>query len=146
MFFVFRDSYVIYIWVMNILCTFHKFMYVYVTYSYMGMLLYDIQNIRLFWGRVASLCWGYTQCIQSLNDIVLSIVVGSRLAFSNWTFLLFFKNSQLILRNKWIFCAVLKIPSQSIYNLSPKISPLSTLTLRKTWNRRLGTIYSLWTE
>ena len=26
-FFVFRDSYVIYIWVMNILCTFHIFMY-----------------------------------------------------------------------------------------------------------------------
>ena len=30
-FFVFRDSYVIYIWVMNILCTFHIFMYEYVT-------------------------------------------------------------------------------------------------------------------
>ena len=30
-FFVFRDSYVIYIWVMNILCTFHVFMYGYVT-------------------------------------------------------------------------------------------------------------------
>ena len=30
-FFVFRDSYVIYIWVMNILCTFHIFMYGYVT-------------------------------------------------------------------------------------------------------------------
>ena len=28
---VFRDSYVIYIWVMNILCTFHIFMYDYVT-------------------------------------------------------------------------------------------------------------------
>ena len=28
---VFRDSYVIYIWVMNILCTFHIFMYGYVT-------------------------------------------------------------------------------------------------------------------
>ena len=33
-FFVFRDSYVIYIWVMNILCTFHIFMYGYVTYTY----------------------------------------------------------------------------------------------------------------
>ena len=31
MFFVFRDSYVIYMWVMNILCTFHIFMYGYVT-------------------------------------------------------------------------------------------------------------------
>ena len=31
MFFVFRDSYVIYIWVMNILCLFHIFMYGYVT-------------------------------------------------------------------------------------------------------------------
>ena len=29
--FVFRDSYVIYIWVMNILCKFHIFMYGYVT-------------------------------------------------------------------------------------------------------------------
>ena len=31
-FFVFLDSYVIYIWVMNILCSFHIFMYGYVTY------------------------------------------------------------------------------------------------------------------
>ena len=30
-FFVFRDSYVFYIWVMNILCLFHVFMYGYVT-------------------------------------------------------------------------------------------------------------------
>ena len=34
MFFVFRDSYVIYIWVMNILCTFHIFMYGYITPRY----------------------------------------------------------------------------------------------------------------
>ena len=32
MFFVFRDSYVIYIWVMNIICLFHIFLYGYVTY------------------------------------------------------------------------------------------------------------------
>ena len=41
-FFVFRDSYVIYIWVMNILCTFHIFMYGYVPNPTLSRLITDL--------------------------------------------------------------------------------------------------------
>ena len=39
-FVVFRDSYVIYIWVMNILCTFHLFMCRYVTFLVKDLVLH----------------------------------------------------------------------------------------------------------
>ena len=47
-FFVFRDSYVLCIYVMNILCTFHKFMYGYVTGSVISSSLMSISIYSSF--------------------------------------------------------------------------------------------------
>ena len=56
-FFVFRDSYVIYIWVMKILCTFHIFVYVYVTTRRANRWgLFEIISYEKYWFNMILEC------------------------------------------------------------------------------------------
>ena len=105
-FFVFRDSYVLCIYVMNILCTFHIFMYGYVTI----FTNYRAGDIKFAWFQKAFLL--VSTCLNRANFIVWHVRCPKNGIPRGFIFFFFFRdvfvclNSCLLLVIKMIFCQI----------------------------------------
>ena len=73
MFFVFRDSYVIYIWVMNILCTFHIFMYGYVTFNGISTFVSYLMTNPVLKTNWSDTIWRIAVVIKGIHTFLKSI-------------------------------------------------------------------------